>query len=280
MRESNPSVNRAKAPKFADQNQIPKPQNTKGNGNPSKLRWGSHIVKGFSADKKSQAQQATVQIKKQPLTSSDATNQKNPFVPSHSRVKRSLIGDLACSVNAGQVHPNAFQTHRRQSSRDLFIELDHLRSLLQESKEREFKLQAGISECKRNPKVLDLERELEVKNGELDDLVRKMGLLEAEKTSLSEQISALTSISEVSKGEDNESSIALSSQGLEMEVVELRRLNKELQLEKRNLACRLASVESQLASVAKASEVLSATVLSNGYIWLPITLSVWLLRKC
>jgi chromosome segregation ATPase len=128
--------------------------------------------------------------------------------------------------------------------------------------------------------VLDLERELEVKNGELDDLVRKMGLLEAEKTSLSEQISALTSISEVSKGEDNESSIALSSQGLEREVVELRRLNKELQLEKRNLACRLASVESQLASVAKASEVLSATVLSNGYIWWPITLSVWLLRKC
>jgi len=144
----------------------------------------------------------------------------------------------------------------------------------------EGKLQAGISECQRNPKVLDLERELEVKNGELDDLVRKMGLLEAEKTSLSEQISALTSISEVSKGEDNESSIALSSQGLEMEVVELRRLNKELQLEKRNLACRLASVESQLASVAKASEVLSATVLSNGYIWWPITLSVWLLRKC
>jgi hypothetical protein len=280
MRESNPSVNRAKAPKFADQNQIPKPQSTKGNGNPSKLRWGSQIVKGFSADKKSQAQQATVQIKKQPLTSSDATNQKNPFVPSHSRVKRSLIGDLACSMNASQVHPNAYQTHRRQSSRDLFIELDHLRSLLQESKEREFKLQAGISECQRNPKVLDLERELEVKNGELDDLVRKMGLLEAEKTSLSEQISALTSISEVSKGEDNESSIALSSQGLEMEVVELRRLNKELQLEKRNLACRLASVESQLASVAKASEVLSATVLSNGYIWWPITLSVWLLRKC
>jgi hypothetical protein len=62
-----------------------------------------------------------------------------------------------------------------------------------------------------------------------------MGLFEAEKASLLEQISALTSILEVSKGEDNEGSIALSSQGHEMEVVELRRLNKELQLEKRNL---------------------------------------------
>ncbi|KAE7996016.1 hypothetical protein FH972_000765 [Carpinus fangiana] len=254
MRESNPSVIRAKAPKFSDQNQIPKPQNSKGSSNPSRLRWGSQIVKGFSADKKAQAQQATVQTKKQPLTGSDGANQKNPFVPSHSRVKRSLIGDLSCSVNPSQVHPQAYQTHRRQSSRDLFIELDHLRSLLQESKEREFKLQAGISECNRNPKVLDLERELEVKNSELDDLVRKMGLFEAEKASLLEQISALTSISEVSKGEDNEGSMALSSQGHEMEVVELRRLNKELQLEKRNLACRLTSMESQLASVAKASE--------------------------
>lgn len=276
MRESNPSVNRAKAPKFADQNQIPKPPNSKGNSNPSKLRWGSQIVKGFSADKKTQVPQATVQTKKQPLITSDAANQKNPFVPSQSRVKRSLIGDLSCSVTGSQVHPQAYQTHRRQSSRDLFIELDHLRSLLQESKEREFKLQAGISECNRNPKVLDLERELEVKNSELDDLVRKIGLLEAEKTSLSEQISALASISDVSKGEDNESPIALSSQGLEMEVVELRRLNKELQLEKRNFACRLASVESQLASVAKASEVLLATVLCNRYIWWPITSSVWL----
>jgi hypothetical protein len=181
MRESNPSVNRAKAPKFADQNQIPKPQNSKGNSNPSRLRWGSQIVKGFSADKKAQAQQATVQTKKQPLTGSDGTNQKNSFVPSHSRVKRSLIGDLSCSVNPSQVHPQAYQNHRRQSSRDLFIELDHLRSLLQESKEREFKLQAGISECNRNPKVLEHERELEVKNSELDDLVRKWGCLKQRK---------------------------------------------------------------------------------------------------
>lgn len=40
-----------------------------------------------------------------------------------------------------------------------------------------------------------------------------------------------------------------------MEVVELRRLNKELQMEKRNLACKLSSMENQLTSLAKASEV-------------------------
>lgn len=177
-------------------------------------------------------------------------------MPSHSRVKRSLIGDLSCSVsvNAAQVHVHP---HRRQSSRDLFTELENLRSLLQQSKDREFKLQAELSECKRNPKVLDLERELDVKRAELDDLVRKIGLLEfekVEKTSLSDHLSEVSS----SRGEeDNENSsvtLSTSSTSLEMEVVELRRLNKELQLEKRNLACRLASMDSQLASLAKASE--------------------------
>ncbi|PQQ00155.1 hypothetical protein Pyn_11532 [Prunus yedoensis var. nudiflora] len=153
------------------------------------------------------------------------------------------------------MHP----THRRQSSRDLFIELDHLRNLLRESKEREFQLQAELSECKRNPKVLDLERELEVKRIELDGLARKVELLEEEKTSLSEQLSALTSILDRNEGvtlkkEEQESSVASASGSVEMEVVELRRLNKELQLQKRNLACKLSAVTSQLASLAKASE--------------------------
>ncbi|KAJ1442795.1 hypothetical protein SESBI_00675 [Sesbania bispinosa] len=147
MREDNPSENRSKASRFADQNQPPKLQNAKGgnpNNNHSKPRlWGAHIVKGFSADKKTK-QQSTVTSKKQTLTAtttttttSDVANQKNPFVPAHSRVKRSLMGDLSCSMNGAQVHPHAYPTHRRQSSTDLFTELDHMRSLLQESKERE-----------------------------------------------------------------------------------------------------------------------------------------------
>ncbi|KAI5332137.1 hypothetical protein L3X38_022265 [Prunus dulcis] len=262
MREENPSESRARSIKFSDQNQIPKCQNVKGNSNASKLRsassWGSHIVKGLAGDKKTKVQ-PTVTNKKQPLMGSDMANQKNSFVPSHPRVKRSLIGDLSCSVNGNQVHPQMHPTHRRQSSRDLFIELDHLRNLLRESKEREFQLQAELSECKRNPKVLELERELEVKRIELDGLARKVEFLEEEKTSLSEQLSALTSILDRNEGvtlkkEEQESSVASASGSVEMEVVELRRLNKELQLQKRNLACKLSSVTSQLASLAKASE--------------------------
>lgn len=269
MREDNPlsETRVVKASKFSDQNQIPKPhhQNSKGNSNSSKFRsassWGSQIVKGLAGDKKTklQATTATVTVKKQPLMGSDMANQKNPFVPSHSRVKRSLIGDLSCSANASQVHPQSLQTHhQRQSSRDLFMELDQMRSLLQESKEREFKLQAELAEYKRSPRVLDLERELEMKKSEIVGLLRKVELLEEEKSSISEQKSE-----EIMPKRDEEEheviSMAPSSKSsLEMEVVELRRLNKELQLQKRNLACRLSSVEAQLASLPKASEVCSS----------------------
>uniref|UniRef100_A0A5B7B210 Uncharacterized protein n=1 Tax=Davidia involucrata TaxID=16924 RepID=A0A5B7B210_DAVIN len=131
MREENLSENKSK---FSDQNQMPKGSNVK---NPSKLRssWRSNIVKGFSAEKKTKLQTTK---KVQPLTSSDISNQNDPFVPSHSRVMRSLIGDLSCSVNATQGH-----VHRTKSSgsRDLFLELDHLRSLLQESKESKLSCQ-------------------------------------------------------------------------------------------------------------------------------------------
>lgn len=252
MREEkeNPSENRSKVSKFSDQNQPPKPQTTKGtnpNNNGSKTRlWGAHIVKGFSADKKAKP----FATKKQTLTSSTATsenvvvaNQKsngsNPFVPSHSRVKRSLIGDLSCSINPAQVHPHAFPTHRRQSSTDLFTELDHMRGLLQESKERECKLNAELAECRKRV-------------SEVDEIVKRVGLLEQEKATLTEQLAALTC--EEVKGEVEQHK-EVKVQNLELEVVELRRLNKELQMQKRNLTCRLSSIEAQSHCPDKSSEV-------------------------
>lgn len=247
MREeisNNPSENKSKASKFSDQNQPPKLQpakTTNPNNNHSKPRlWGAHIVKGFSADKKTK-QQSSLPTKK--TTTSDNANQKNPFVPPHSRAKRSLMGDLSCS----QVHPHAFPTHRRQSSTDLFTELDHMRNLLQESKERESKLNAELAECRKN-------------RNEVDELVKKVASLEEEKASLFEQLAVLSRScglerqEEVVKGGNEDSSM----QNLELEVVELRRLNKELHMQKRNLTCRLSSMESELSSSANSSEVVFA----------------------
>ncbi|KAL2474138.1 protein CHUP1 [Forsythia ovata] len=263
MREENPSDNRVKTSKFADQNHVPKGNNSnvKGNSNSSKVKssWGSHIVKGFTAaEKKTKTKvQTTTQGQKLPLTGSGVGNQKNQSVVSQSRIKRSLIGDLSCSIYATQVHPHTVngntKTKSLGGSQDLFLEIDHLRNLLQESKDREFKLQAELSEYKRNPQVLDLERELELKKSEIDGLVQKVGLLECERDSLSEQLITLNVVSEkqdeLSEREEHE-----NSHGVEMEIVELRRLNKELQLQKRNLACRITSLESQLANLAKVSE--------------------------
>lgn len=194
--------NRPRSLKFSDQNQAPRDENTKPKS------WGAQIVKGFTADKKT----STLQI-----------NKKNPPAPAPLRaVKRSLIGDLASSTVTAA-------THRRQSSgsRDLFIELDHLRDLVQESKERELKLQAQLSECKNDSKI--------------SDLLERIRLLESENLSLSQQLN--------SKRVENG-----GLKDLELQVAELSRLNKELQLQKRNLACKLSSVESQLASLSKANQ--------------------------
>ncbi|KAK6916907.1 hypothetical protein RJ641_017658 [Dillenia turbinata] len=228
MREvkENPSGNRLKASKFADQNQMPKGTNKiKSSTNASRLRsassWGSHIVKGFSAEKKTRSESDNTLPpfkKQQPLTASQ----------SQSRVKRSLMSDLSCSVNAIQVHPH---------SRDLFLEIDHLRNLLRDSKERELELQAELSKCKKPKKELDIERELELKKNEVENLNQKVHSLEQQLASFA------------SRNEGH-----MSSKSLEMEVVELRRLNKELQLQKRNLSCRLSSLESQLATLVKVSE--------------------------
>ncbi|KAK4347440.1 hypothetical protein RND71_033779 [Anisodus tanguticus] len=248
MGEEKSSENRPKASKFADQNKAPKGSsnsNVKGNINLSKVRssWGSQIVKGFSGERKTKLH-TTIHAKKE----TENSNQKNSSGLPQSRVKRSLMGDLSCSATSTQVHPQTVNIHRTKStgSRDLFNEIDHLRSLLQESKGRELKLQAELSEFKRSLKAVELERELELKKSEIDSFVKKVELLEWEKAVLSYQ---LEKQDEITNREEFKSVTSL-----EMEVVELRRLNKELQLQKRDIACRLSSMESQLAIVGKVPE--------------------------
>ncbi|KAK4793821.1 hypothetical protein SAY86_011815 [Trapa natans] len=230
-----------RALRFADQNQVPRCQNVRQTTHSLKLRsassWGSQIVKNF--DKKT---------KKLPLLLSDSSAQKNPSAaPPHPRVKRSLISDLSCSAGTVQTNP----THRRSSSssgsRDILIELDQLRCLLQESKDRECKLQSELSECRRS-----LEREAASKSVEAEELTRKVESLECEKSNLSEQLAAVES---TTLKRDDGGDLRVGSRNLEMEVVELRRLNKELQLQKRSLSYRLSSLESQLARLTKASEI-------------------------
>ena len=245
--------------------------NRKTSGHPPKPKssslWGSQIVKGF-VEKKSKSQ-ASIPYKKPPIASLEVFTQKKQFIAYQSRVKRSLIGDFPCPPNSAQVHPHALDSHRLRSpsSHDLFIELDQLRSLLRDSKDRELALQSQLLQYTENPRVSELERELCAKRIEIERLNCRVGYLQVKKDNLFEQLASLTSILETREDCSSlEGSQDLTSdtsgerritsyRNLEMEVVELRRLNKELQLQKRNLSFRLSSTESQLAAFARVTEV-------------------------
>lgn len=230
--------------------------------------WGSHFVKGFTTEKKTK-QQTSILNKKQSAVNVEISSQKSHHVSYHSRVKRSLVGDFPYSANVAQVHPHVCDSNRTTStsSHDLFLELDHLRELLRESKERESALQSELKQYKENPRVLELVKEVDAKRIEVEKLTSKINSLETENISLSEQLSSCSSISQSSDGSfklegyDNQtadSSSLINTQSdknLEIEIVELRRLTKELQFQKRNLAFRLSSAESQLAALAKVTEV-------------------------
>ncbi|KAI7727221.1 hypothetical protein M8C21_022516 [Ambrosia artemisiifolia] len=235
--------------KCSDENQVPlkcRNSNVQPNLKPRSI-WGSNIVKGFSGDKKTRSQQVSKKAPLQPVTTVGNANSKNPF--SQNRAKRSLMGDLSCSVTATQVHPQGVQLYKSTSSsgsRDLFAELDQLRSLLQESKDREAKLQGELCDFKKkNLKALELERTVESKTSEINALKSKIDLLESENASLSEQLNSQQLQENIAKGGVN---------GVEVDVLKLRRLNAELHLQKRNLCFRISSMESELAALAKDSK--------------------------
>lgn len=255
MREEIMFDNRSKPCKCSVYNQHSKAE-SKTNSNPSKPKfgssWGSQIVRGFTADKKAKQHLTAVPAKKPPLACSENSAQNNL-----SRVKRSLIGEFPS--NTAQVHPqHGFDCNyiKSPSSHNLVLELDQLRELLRESKERELALRCELLQYKESPRVSELELELDIKKNEIEKLNSTVDSLEAEKTNLCEQLASLSSNHEESLISDSGSERNASSyKNLEIKVVELRRLNKELQLQKRNLAFRLSSAESKLARFAKDSEV-------------------------
>ncbi|KAJ1694968.1 hypothetical protein LUZ63_011666 [Rhynchospora breviuscula] len=231
--------------------------------------WGSQIVKGFVSDKKCKNRAPLPTLGKKPppipcnenLNSNPSSNQANraaPFMPYQSRVKRSLVGDFPCNVNTSQVHPQGYDSNllRSPASREIFAELDHLREQLRESKERELALKCEILQLKENPRAAELERENDAKTTEIEKLKSVINLLETEKSGLREEISNLNLIVEREGNvcNVNGENIGAELKNLEVEVLELKRVNKELQFEKRNLAMKLTSAESKLEGVAKEVE--------------------------
>eukprot|EP01018_Ginkgo_biloba_P030332 Gb_27643 [translate_table: standard] len=198
----------------------------------------------------------------------------------YSRVKRSLMGDFPRALNTAQVHPRASEGNfTKGADTSGVIELGQLRTLVQELQEREAKLQSDLAEYKGLKETVnripELERELNMKRVEAENLSQRMGLLEAEKKKISEEIAhcpALAKEIEEARAkikdlqnqmlvESGESKDAIPKQqidnrlkDLEIEVVELRRLNMELQHQKREMASKLAAAESQIIALGKLTE--------------------------
>nr|GEV91687.1 hypothetical protein [Tanacetum cinerariifolium] len=105
-----------------------------------------------------------------------------------------------------EMRENKSEGHERITRTRLFnIPLrqrtNKVRSLLQESKDREAKLQGDLSKFKRkNVKALDLEQVVESKSSEIDVLKSKVDLLESENASLSEYLNSQQSHGNTNKG--------------------------------------------------------------------------------
>lgn len=236
---------RTKKSKFSDQNEPPKNSNIGlGSNSSSKLKsasiWGSNIVKGLSGsgDRKSKIQSTTM-------------NKLIDGKPnSKVKLKRGgIISDLSCSVTGTQIHPHGSSMNKSQ---DLFVEIENLRALLNESKQREFR-NANLN--------LELEREVKAKQNEIDSLNRKIRVLESEKIDFK---NGYGSLEKVGLGKGNKNSV-------QMEVLQLRRLNKELQLQKRNLSAKVASLESQLSNFSEVIFLIFIfKCLEFGFIWFDI----------
>jgi uncharacterized protein (DUF3084 family) len=131
------------------------------------------------------------------------SNKKVIFGPP-SRQKASPMGEhsltvLSCVTPLSTSNLGLFPTKRSSASHDLFLELDQLRKQLRDSKERELALPAELWQCRENPRVSELEKELGSRKGEINRLARLNTSLEAEKTNLStlsEQLSALSFVVE------------------------------------------------------------------------------------
>lgn len=181
-------------------------------------------------------------------------------------------------------------------------ELESLRNLVKELEEREVKLEGELLEYyglkEQESDITDLQKQLKIKNVEIEILNSTISTLHAERKKLQEeigkgntakkelevarkkimelqrqiqldanqtkgqllllkqQVTSLQSMEEAASKKDAEAEKKLKDlKELEVVVVELRRKNKELQLEKRELVMKLNAAEARAATLSDVTEV-------------------------
>lgn len=181
-------------------------------------------------------------------------------------------------------------------------ELERLRNLVKELEEREVKLEGELLEYyglkDQESDIIELQKQLKIKNVEIEMLNNTINTLQSERKKLQEQIaqgntakkelevsrnkikelqrqiqldanqtkgqllvlkqqvtSLQTKEEEASKKDAEMEKMLKDLKELEVEVVELRRKNKELQLEKRELVVKLDAAEARAATLSDITEV-------------------------
>ncbi|KAJ0094300.1 hypothetical protein Patl1_16516 [Pistacia atlantica] len=150
-------------------------------------------------------------------------------------------------------------------------EMERLRNLVKELQEREVKLEDELLEYyglkEQESDVVELQRQLKIKTVEIDMLNITINSLQAERKKLQDEILQTSSAKKelevsnlqakeeeaVKKDADLDNKLK-SVKELEMSVVELKRKNKELQIEKRELTVKLDAAEAKIAALSNMTE--------------------------
>ncbi|KAL2519151.1 Protein CHUP1 [Abeliophyllum distichum] len=154
-------------------------------------------------------------------------------------------------------------------------ELERLRNLVKELEEREVKLEEELLEyyglMEQESNIAELQKQLKIKTVEIEMLNITINSLQAERKKLQEEVSlgavsrkelevARNKIKELQRQIQLESNqtkgqlLLLKQQELEVEVVELKRKNKELQHEKRELIVKLDTTEARVNALSNMTE--------------------------
>ncbi|CAK9203375.1 unnamed protein product, partial [Sphagnum troendelagicum] len=141
-------------------------------------------------------------------------------------------------------------------------ELQVLRSTVKELREKELQMEGELLDLKaldaQTNKIVELEEKLQERSSQNTKLRSQVSSLESQKTKLADELAKLA-IAEAREAEENKRDIDTENKlqalrELEVEVVELRRTNKELQHQKRELTVRMTAAESEVEYFANRTD--------------------------
>ncbi|CAN5958786.1 unnamed protein product, partial [Sphagnum jensenii] len=182
-------------------------------------------------------------------------------VPAPSPSSGSAASSSSSSSSHGHGKSKTWKIYVGSLSNDA-AELQVLRSTVKELREKELQMEGELLDLKaldaQTNKIVELEEKLQERSSQNTKLRSQVSSLESQKTKLADELAKLA-IAEAREAEENKRDIDTENKlqalrELEVEVVELRRTNKELQHQKRELTVRMTAAESEVEYFANRTD--------------------------